>query len=834
MSDCGKRIKRASERSRSGLESFASVQTKEAIGRTKKLAFTGETCAAMFEHDSSRAMDPQLHTHCVTANATWEKSGGRWRSLEVVEMIRAIRFAGKCYQNDLASRVKTLGYNLATEHDDAGNITGWGIEGVSQEICKEFSQRRKDIEIGIEEFKTRYGRAPTRGEISEITRATRDKKFDKSDPQTAAKVKAKQLARLKPEQMALLNRLAESARQVSTLDKGQEDREKPALEAAIAHGFERASVKRAHTILADALNADLGSLDLERLKATLMWGDGGVQCLANETSNELMAEFATKDGIKIEEWAVSFIAATNGKFAPLADRDSIEASGLDEEQRQAVEFVCRSRCQIMAVRGVAGAGKTTMLKALDRQLQAACCDMLYLAPTTSAVSTLKKEGFEKATTVADYLARSASRPLANAVIVIDEAGLQSNRQGAEVFALAQKGRQRIVFVGDSRQHTAVEAGDFLRILETHSKLETRELTNMRRQIVENYRAAILSMAEGKTALGMEQLAELGWIREGKSAYLEQAAEAWVERSEYGAKAAEVLCVSPTWEENYALSEAIRDRLKGGGKLSNAYQLDAVHSLKWTSAQKRKLADVVTSTPGLLVTPTLKLDGLEQSRSYAVEGVQDGWIKLAGGHLLNARKDAERFNVGVRRRIEVAKGEQLLMRMNDKGRGLINGAVVTVSEVRSDGSLRTECGKEIPATFGQFTHGYVVTSQKAQGRTARHVIVAAERLDGKSAYVGCSRGRESCEVFTPDKERLFAGLPFSGDRRAALDVLKEQRQAARERIARPPSVVNRIKKAGSAVARRVSALRTRLQKQAVVVNLWAMAQAEPAKRKVKSL
>jgi hypothetical protein len=72
--------------------------------------------------------------------------------------------------------------------------------------------------------------------------------------------------------------------------------------------------------------------------------------------------------------------------------------------------------------------------------------------------------------------------------------------------------------------------------------------------------------------------------------------------------------------------------------------------------------------------------------------------------------------------------------------------------------------------------------RAQGRTARHVIMAAERLDGKSAYVGCSRGRESCDVFTPDKAQLFAGLPFDGNRRAALDVLKEQRQSARARRA----------------------------------------------------
>jgi ATPase subunit of ABC transporter with duplicated ATPase domains len=128
----------------------------------------------------------------------------------------------------------------------------------------------------------------------------------------------------------------------------------------------------------------------------------------------------------------------------------------------------------VAVRGVAGAGKTTMLKALDRQLRAAGRE-IYLAPTSSAVKMLHREGFENATTVADYLIQSSRHPWTSAVIVIDETGLQSNRQGAEVLALAQKHRQRIVFVGDSCQHVSVEAGDFLRILETHSKLKSREL-----------------------------------------------------------------------------------------------------------------------------------------------------------------------------------------------------------------------------------------------------------------------------------------------------------------------------------------------------------------------
>ena len=217
----------------------------------------------------------------------------------------------------------------------------------------------------------------------------------------------------------------------------------------------------------------------------------------------------------------------------------------------------------------------------------------------------------------------------------------------------------------------------------------------------------------------------------------------------------------------------------------------------------------------------------------MESVEAGFVKLAGGHLLNAQKDARRFDVGTRRHLEIAQGDQLLIRMNDKARGLINGQVVTVESVRPDGSIHTQCGKEIPSTFRQFAHGYVVTSHKAQGRTARHVIVAAARVDSKAAYVGCSRGRESCDVFTPDKDRLFDGLAFDGNRRAALDVLKEQRHAARLSTSRPPSVVNRIKiSATSAMRRAVHAGRERLRKHSVFARRWNTPQEQQVEKKTK--
>jgi ATP-dependent exoDNAse (exonuclease V) alpha subunit len=127
----------------------------------------------------------------------------------------------------------------------------------------------------------------------------------------------------------------------------------------------------------------------------------------------------------------------------------------------------------------------------------------------------------------------------------------------------------------------------------------------------------------------------------------------------------------------------------------------------------------------------------------------------------------------RRQIEVTPGDKILIRANDKQLGLTNGQVLTISSIAPDGALQTKEGLRVPADFRQWCHGYVVTSHKAQGWTADHVVVAAERLTSKGAYVSCSRGRRSCIVHTPDKARLIEKFP-EGNRRAALDVLSEIR------------------------------------------------------------
>ena len=78
---------------------------------------------------------------------------------------------------------------------------------------------------------------------------------------------------------------------------------------------------------------------------------------------------------------------------------------------------------------------------------------------------------------------------------------------------------------------------------------------------------------------------------------------------------------------------------------------------------------------------------------------------------------------------------------------------------------------LPSDFAGYDYGWVTTSHKSQGRTARHVVIAAQKLDRKAFYVSCSRGRRSLALFCPDKAHLKNQLVRSDDfRRNAADLL----------------------------------------------------------------
>jgi ATP-dependent exoDNAse (exonuclease V) alpha subunit len=316
----------------------------------------------------------------------------------------------------------------------------------------------------------------------------------------------------------------------------------------------------------------------------------------------LLSEWCTLQGLQLEQQAVKYVDDTRNTCSPLNSR-FVPAAHLSKEQKEAVTSILSTRDRVFSFRGVAGAGKTTTLREVQRGLSEASHTVFAVTPTAAA-RMLRREGFAQATTVEDFLRNAEKRDgLQNAVVVCDEAGLKSNRQGAELLRLAHKHNMRVLLVGDVRQHVSVEAGDFLRILEAHSKLGRCELAEIHRQIPDDYRAAITQMAAGNVPQGLEGLDRMNWIKEEQSDYLEKAAADFLRLTDQGRHLDRCLAVSFTWDENHRFTDSLRKGLKERGALpAQGIRLEVHESLRWTKQQKRNWqryepGQVVTFVPG---------------------------------------------------------------------------------------------------------------------------------------------------------------------------------------------------------------------------------------------
>lgn len=782
------------------LERFAACQENSFLER--RYVLTGNVVAASFRHTASRALDPQVHTHFVVANATWNSATDAWRALTEFEMLAAIRYAGKTYQNEMARACRALGYEIAVAQDDRGAITGFEIAGVTAEICQRYSKRRAEIETGIAAFETRTRRSPTTAEIHAIVVDTRSSKLAEI---ATAEVLARQRGELSDAELEVLRTLRSAAEQRSreTPTHTENAREAEVLHHAAAHLFERRSVVLGHALVAEALNTALGFVD-----HTKLCGLASRSSLVRLTDQPwLHAAYATHHGLAVERWSIAFVDRTRGTQSALGAPVESALAALSAEQCRAVEEVLCNRDQVFCLRGAAGVGKTTVQTALNASFAVAGLEVCYCAPTTSAADTLRREGLTGATTVRDFLlniAPLADPRLERSLLVVDEAGLTSNRDGAEILQFAERWNARVLFVGDSRQHTAVEAGDFLRVLESHSLLGRVELDAIRRQQTLVYREAIVRLASGSTRAGLERLDALGWVREHGPDYLHQAAAAAIERSEGGMHFERVLVVTPTWSENDALTQSLREELKRRGILTLAREVEIEEPLPWTEAEKRR---ATSYRVGMVVTFTKGRRGVARGTSLSVSRIERECVWLAGKRVeiqIDLRKD--KFEIAAPRMLEVCLGDRLLMRANDRDQGINNGDILTVVALDGD-VLRAADGRVIDlARFRRFAHGFVVTSHKSQSKTADHVVVAAQRLDAKSAYVACSRGKYSAILHVPAKQALFESLP-PGDREAALDVLRSSRVSDQYRP--------------SGAAARVILDPTRMRKSSLLLRLAAL-------------
>ena len=143
---------------------------------------TGNLVLAVYHHDTSRELDPQLHTHAVAGNLTYDGTEGRWKALQASDIYAQRAYLTEVYRNTLAHQVRALGYDIDNRHDARGRDVGFEIRGVSQDLLRTYSQRSQQRDQAIEAFTEKTGRRPTDNEVAVLVRDSRPDKLMEISP----------------------------------------------------------------------------------------------------------------------------------------------------------------------------------------------------------------------------------------------------------------------------------------------------------------------------------------------------------------------------------------------------------------------------------------------------------------------------------------------------------------------------------------------------------------------------------------------------------------------------------------------------------------------------
>ncbi len=729
---------------------------------------TGNWIVATYRHETSRELDPQLHTHAVAANLTYDGVEGRWKALQASGLYERRAYLTEVYRNALAHEVRALGYEIEQRRDFRGRDLGFDIRGVSDELLERYSQRSAQRDKAVDEFARQNGRQPTDNEVAVLVRESR---ADKLTEIATEQVRRQQQARLSPEESYSLDRLRGASLEQNRNIRHELSPAADSLRHAKDHLFERRSVVYDHELLTEALRYSRGRVDLGQLRGALEIEK------AQGTVIHAGDRLATHESLDREQRMIAMVNRGIEQYDRLGGTHEFEpGEHLRDEQRRAVQQILDSRDFAVNLRGAAGTGKTATLQEIDRGLRESGREVTAVAPTRSAVEELQKVGFRDAITVSRLLEdEKAQTALRGRVLIVDEAGMISGRQMEGILRLAEQRQARVLFSGDTRQIQSVEASDALRTLERESQMKSISLTGVQRQTHTQYRDAIQTLRHSPEQ-GFEKLERLGAVHEVP--FIDRPrAVADLYREMTADPSRRVLVVAPTHEEIGRVTHAIRSDLQERGQLGQNVAMDRYIPMQWTEAQKRDLSNY---REGHVLLMHRAARGMDKHEALNVSRVGPDAIvarNARGEERTFTPSQTRSFSVHEQRSIEVAPGDRLLLTGNRRDADLraTNGELVKVRSVEH-GSIQLDDGRTLPANYRQFDHGYAITAHRSQGKTVDGVILSADAMKQELFYVGASRGRSEIAIVTSDPDQLRVSLGISSARPSATELAREQSRA----------------------------------------------------------
>ena len=691
---------------------------------------TGNAAIAKFEHNLSRNCDPQLHTHAVFMNNT--EYNGKLYAIDGSELFQRQKTYGAEYRARLAENLRAQGYEVMVTDPEKGFFELAGMENKAD--LDVFSTRRAEILAEME------ARGVSGAEAAQsATLATRGaKRHDLDENALRAEWReawgdrplAERSAEPLPEtNMEAAQRAAYSEAVTALEENNYAWTEKQFEEEITARGVDCGMTRERARELIDN--------DQEILRGELKTTDG----------KDPTKYFSTVKNYEQERGLYESVAEGRGQFSAALDHETTEATceevcrengwELTEQQENLVAHIAESPDNVVAVRGLAGVGKSFSLNAAREVLERNGYEVMGAAPSGQAAKELAEdanmegqtpEGLTRCGTLqrimneAEKSAGNASpgqdyenkrswnfeniqAPAKPRVYFVDEAGMVDNNSMSEFFKMADAQRAagadiKIVLVGDDRQLPPVGTGNFFGDAIQRGAIQTAELTDIRRQAeAPELLQAVKESVSGDPSKSLEILSNGGAVHEIKTPKGRTSAIVKEYMSMSDAERAETLIISAKNVDRQRINDAIRKELVKAGKI-------------------------------------------EEGKTYAVETRK------------GALPQSKNF----------AAGDKIVFLKNDIKAGVRNGTQGTIEKIRGD-KFRVNIGegKTVSIDIKQYNridHAYAVTTHRSQGATVKRVIVNMNSADKalnsrNSYYVDISRAKSKVSIYCDSKEKVGA-------------------------------------------------------------------------------
>jgi ATP-dependent exoDNAse (exonuclease V) alpha subunit len=387
------------------------------------------------------------------------------------------------------------------------------------------------------------------------------------------------------------------------------------------------------------------------------------------------------------------------------------------------------------------------------------------APTSRAAQKLGEAGMETST-LQKHLVRGQQPDTGEKrLYVLDESSLASTRQVHE-FVNRLHPNDRVLLVGDRRQHEAVEAGRPFAQLQD-AGMRTVKLEEIVRQKDPKLKRVVAQLARGEVREAVQSLDRQGRVQEIKNHDERIAAIA----KDYAKSPDNTLVISPDNRSRMEINQRVHAELQRGGIVSNEEHRirtlvprQDLTGADRTWAERYEVGDVLrysraSKETGIGKGEYAQVKSIDAPKNRLTVELQDGTQRTYDPRRQQGvsvfREEMRSFSVGDRIQFTAPANE---VRVANRELGIIE-----IIDGHGRLRLKMDGGRPVELTTHKHPHldyAYAMTSHSSQGQTADRVLIhvdtelgAKDLLNSRMAYVSVSRGRYDAQIYTNNASTL---------------------------------------------------------------------------------